>query len=848
MNAWPNADEFLLINEALRELLAMDASERAQHLDAWCQSHADMAARMRHLINVAEPESCSEGLPTRMQWALSNSMMQATAIIPAQIGDWQLRRFLGAGGMAEVWLADGCNAHQGQQAAIKRPSAGMATRGGVERFERERTLLAGLSDPRIARLIDSGVDAMGHPWLAMEFVDGMRIDHWCDQRLLDLAGRARLVCDVALAVHSAHSALIVHRDIKPANVLVNDAGAVKLLDFGIAKLLSPDPAAQAATLSLALTPQYASPEQFLGQTISTASDIYQLGILLTELLAGDVQFPTNCESYGELADAVLGACGRLPSDVFAAAPKDKQDLIARRRGLRDYALPRQLRGDLDAIVSKATARAPLQRYASALQLADDLHAWLAHQPVRARAPTRRYRLQKMMARNAAACVISALLFFVMVAFVSTTLIQAQRLRLEAQNNVQVRDYVIQVLRQTDPFYAQTPAPTTSALLDQALKYAREQFSEQPALLADVLVIGADSASRQGDFVRSAKLLHEAVLLGKDRHDARQTAIAQHYGEALHYLGRFAESEKILRVAQDEWYARGAVGSPRIAPGLVDLLHSRGDYASALAILEKLDKLPLSTYARASWQGGMGTVLRDSADPRARVFLASSLTTFSNDFPNDHAAIAMAQLALGRLEAINGNSHRARELIAPAMRILQNIYGQYHGVIGAARHTLALADMHDGQWDIARTRLNNVLMQDYASIPDGNVLRAYAHLDLAWCEIALQQNAQAISDLDAAQKTLKFTSANGHPKWAEAQLARAVLAIRVGDRAAASSFIDTAIVARTNQFGAQHPLSLEARHWQEVLAHSPRQSATRDLAAVRWQLLVDAMNEVPFARR
>jgi eukaryotic-like serine/threonine-protein kinase len=831
MIGWDDLEQFGALNAALRELLALDAQTRAARLAQICTDRPELAEKLTQLLHAAEPDAASNALPDSVRDAVLSSLLpfrHSPLLAGAQLGDWKLSKYLGAGGMADVWLAHGCNAHQDQRAAIKRPSLDLCSPQGALRFERERALLAGLDDQRIARLIDSGVDAAGYPWLAMEYVDGERIDHWCDLQKLSLKGRIHLVAEVARAAHSAHSALIVHRDIKPANVLVRTDGAIKLLDFGIAKLLQSDAGsvAEAPTLGHALTPQYASPEQFLGQTITTASDVYQLGSLLCELLAGARPNAAQHANVIALAEAVLHAAARSPSQIYAALTEEQKAKIAILRGTQSDALARALRGDLDAICQHAMAREPQSRYASALHLAQDLEAYLQQQPVQARAPRISYRFSKLLRRNVWTSVATALLLLVLIAFVSVSLVQAERIRQEASANVVVRDYLIQVLRQTDPLYAHKGLPTTAALLEQALSQARAQFHEQPELLAEVLKIGADSVTRQGDFKRALDLYSEAVAVARSPNAAlpassrpsqiRQTQILANYGQALHYEARYAESEQTLRTALAQWRAQGAPGNPMIALALVDVLHSRGSYHEALGVLDEVDAMPINAFARAMWQRDRGTVLRDSADPGARALLETALASLLSKFSQDKASIASAQIALARLEINAGNAEVARALLQSALEKTQKIVGSKHPQMGIARHALAMADALVGDFPQAIETLSGVLKSDYQATPPSNVLPSYARLDRAWCLLAIGRDAEALEDLRLAEASLRAVAEIPHPRWAEAQLAFALIAVRSGDVAAARTYVEQAIAANRVQFGERHALTDFSVRWRTAL--------------------------------
>jgi serine/threonine-protein kinase len=316
------------------------------------------------------------------------------------VGPYRLLRVLGEGGMATVWLAERTDQLQGRRIALKLPHGAWRRSGLAERMAREREILATLEHPNIARLYDAGVDADGQPYLAIEYVEGERIDAFAARHALTLPQRLQLFLQVARAVAHAHANLVVHRDLKPSNILVTAAGEVRLLDFGIAKLLEQGVAEETALtreVGRALTPDYAAPEQIQGKPIGTAADVYALGVVLFELLSGQRPYRLVRESRAALEEAIVRAEPMRPSDAAS-----------------DPALRRALRGDLDTIVLKALSKLPAQRYATVDAMADDIRRHLAREPVLARPEARLYRAGRFVARHrlqvgAAAAVVLALL-------------------------------------------------------------------------------------------------------------------------------------------------------------------------------------------------------------------------------------------------------------------------------------------------------------------------------------------------------------------------------------------------------------------------------------------------------
>jgi len=327
------------------------------------------------------------------------------------VGAYRLNSLIGQGGMGSVWLAERCDGRFEGRVAVKLLNIALVGRAGEERFRREGSFLAKVTHPHIARLIDAGVSAVSQPYLVLEHVNGPPIDRYCDEQGLAIEARIRLFLDVLEAVAHAHANLIVHRDIKPANVLVGMDGQVKLLDFGIAKLLTGDaqwgesPVVEASALTreagAPLTPAYAAPEQLAHGQVTTATDVYALGVLLYVLLSGQHPVGAAIRSPLTLMRAIVEEEPRRMSDVVASRAETPEALAdhAARCDTTSGRLRRALRGDLDTIVAKALKKNTAERYASVTALADDLRRFLRHEPISARPDTLRYRANRFVRRH-----------------------------------------------------------------------------------------------------------------------------------------------------------------------------------------------------------------------------------------------------------------------------------------------------------------------------------------------------------------------------------------------------------------------------------------------------------------
>jgi serine/threonine protein kinase/Tfp pilus assembly protein PilF len=404
------ASQLATMSRLLDEALPLDDVGRRAWLHALPAQYAELLPALRQSLL---PEFAPPQDPGSFHTLLESRAGEeragpaSTGLAPgARIGPYELIRLLGAGGMAEVWLAKRADGVFKREVALKLPSLTRVRRDLEQRFARERDILASLEHPHIARLYDAGIDPDGLPYLSMEYVQGEALTDWCDAQRLDIRKRVRLFLQVLEAVQYAHDRQVIHRDIKPSNILVTDSGDARLLDFGVATLLDHgETAGQTPLTSMyghALTPVYSSPELVRGDPVDAKSDIYSLGVVLFELLTGARPYRLNAgASRAILESAIAAAEVRKPSTQL-------MDQAWTVRATTHEQLTRQLRGDLDLIVLKSLAKDPDVRYSSAAAMADDLQRYLDGKPITAQPPSLLYRLEKFLYRNrAVAAVIAA---------------------------------------------------------------------------------------------------------------------------------------------------------------------------------------------------------------------------------------------------------------------------------------------------------------------------------------------------------------------------------------------------------------------------------------------------------
>jgi serine/threonine-protein kinase len=418
-----NAERWARLSSEFERLCDLPPDERARQLAALSAVDAAFAAEVSAMLAA---DARTGGALAGSALALAappadESTADGAVRIGARLGAWRLIERLGAGGMGEVWVAERADGTFEQRVAMKLLKRGLETDALLARFALERRILARLTHPGIARLLDAGSSGDGRPYFVLERVEGRPITVWADERKLPVAARLRLMLQVADAVDFAHRNLVVHRDLKPSNVFVTDAGEVKLLDFGVAKILETEgDGAKTELEGRALTPQYAAPEQLRGEPVTTATDVYALGVMLYELLTGRLPHQRRRASLAELAAQVEHETVERPSSAArrgeaGAGPGADRERVAR-----------ELAGDLDTLALKALAREPERRYPSAAALTDDLRRYLDGRPIAARPDTVGYRLGKLVRRHRLAFAAAAAALLALVAGLAAALWQADR--------------------------------------------------------------------------------------------------------------------------------------------------------------------------------------------------------------------------------------------------------------------------------------------------------------------------------------------------------------------------------------------------------------------------------------
>ncbi len=602
---------------------------------------------------------------------------------PETIGPYRLVRCLGEGGMGEVFLAERSDGEFEQRVALKRIRAGLDSQGIADRFLRERQILARLDHPGIAHLLDGGSTEEGDPYFVLEHVEGVPITEWCEQRAAALETRIGLMIEVADAVDAAHRQLVVHRDLKPTNILVTASGRVKLLDFGIAKLLQAEAFDERQTQigGQPLTPAYAAPEQILGEAVTTATDVYSMGALLFELVTGRPPFDRAGRPLPALARAVDSETLERPSVVAAAADAGEPE----RATVRGFA-PR-LAGDLDTIVLKALSRDPARRYPSAAALGDDLRRFLAGRPVAAQPDSKRYRMRKFIGRHRFTVAGGAVAALAVVAGIGSVLWQAGIARGEARRADRVKTFLVDLFREADPSQTLGETITAREILEKGASRLEGELVAEPAVRAELLDAIAQVERSLGLLAPAAERADTALALRRKlsvRGDLAASLVTR--AEIDFDRGELAPARTLLDEAL------------RLAPelGSITLPLGRRWTDARLAILgQQLDVAEAESLARRAlaeaqgdpkpdglevvhWQLGLAGLLADSSRvAEAEPLLRAALPALAGTKGRNPLRLATSRLEAGELLDMLGDKTAAERWLVSGLDLDRAALGPDH---------------------------------------------------------------------------------------------------------------------------------------------------------------------------
>ncbi len=773
------------IDAILDGALDRDPHERPAYLAEQCGDDTDLLARIQAMLGAGEVagtflENNAPPELDEMKKAVKRVADKADdRLSGTHAGPYRLIRPIGSGGMGQVYLGMRDDQSYTRYVAVKVIRRGMDTDEILHRFRMERRILAALSHPNIASLLDGGATEDGLSYFVMEYIEGEPITEYCDSRTMPVRERLKLFGQVCSAVQYAHQNLIVHRDLKPSNILVTPDGVPKLLDFGIAKVLNPNLAGYTVPMTetgvRVMTPDYASPEQMRGTVVTTASDVYQLGILLYELLTGARPHKTKGRNRIEIEKLVLHAEPERPSTAISQVSRDVVSRRTQRKpsdtGSGKTAVDRLrkvLSGDLDRIVLMALRKEPDRRYASADLLKEDIKRYLDGMPVSAQTDTLSYRTSKFIRRHKVGVAASAALVLLLMAvtllavrFAIVTSDQSDRIALAAAKTEQVSDFMVSMFEWANPELSRGRDFTVVELMDRAVLQIDQELAGQPELQSHMLMEMGIAYREVGQLDVSKLLLTRALAMRRARADTPPLDLAA----SLHELGvlgdwegEYSVAEPLLAEALEIRRAEGGVNHPLVGAslsGLAAILAYTGRYEESEPMLREALRIQTAAFSEghrdiSETMANLGWVLQErwveENDERflleAEESYRSTLAMQRRLLGADHPHVASSLNNLGSLLQETGRFEEAEVVHREAYALRVKLFGETNSQAVGSLNQLGRSLFGQGRLDEAEPLFRETLLRHMEDLRTDHPFLGKDHYTLASLLIQKEEYEEA----------------------------------------------------------------------------------------------------------
>lgn len=796
-------DRFRRVDSVFDAAVDLPTGEQAAFIDRECGGDEALRAEVLELVRAYHhSDSFLESPAARIAAPLLDAAAALAGPVPEQIGPFRVVREIGRGGMGRVFLAERADGQFEQRVALKLIQHG--TPGLVRRFVEERRIVALLEHPGIARLVDGGVTNSGLPYFAMELVEGEPIDRYCDARALTLDQRLELFVGVCDAVAYAHRYLIIHRDLKPSNILVTADGQPKLLDFGIAKLLGAEQGGDDATRTgfSAMTPEFAAPEQVRGAPVSTATDVYSLGVLLYLLLTGERPYDVRGRSPAEVERIV---CVDDPPKPSSKAPPP---------------LRRRLRGDLDLIAMTALHKEAERRYQSPATLAEDLQRFRQGRAILARPDSARYRVQKFVGRHRAGVAVAGLLAAALVGGASRERVLRGRAEVEARKAKEVEAFLVGVFDVADPSGWKEPeggSVTARELLDRGASRIDSMLVGQPEVQAELRSVLGRIYTSLGLYDKATPLLQRSLAQRTSLHGPLDASVAENMdllGNALTRMDRFGAAEPLLRRALEQ--RRRHFGNTHAATAesidhLATLLEQRNEYAAAEPLYREALGVRRSlsgdtTVEFASALGNLGLLLyRRGAFAEAESLQRRALDINLRRLGENHARTAETMQNLAMTLSRRGAFEQAEAYHRRALAAKRKALGDAHPSVTVSLNNLAnMLGRNLGRLDEAEALVREALALDRQMFGERHSYVAESLRNLGIVLRLKGDFAGADSALRQALAINRRLFVEPHERTATNLAALGQLRLATGDGAGAIAYVRQSLAQYRQLLGESHP--------------------------------------------
>lgn len=835
-NAWAE------LNKLLDAALDLPPPQRDPWIEALAPEFAALKPRLRELLSRAALVETGDFLNTLPKLDLGPNDLAHPAARGDQPGDligpYRLLRELGSGGMGVVWLAERTDGLISRPVALKLPHGAWKRTGLAERMAREREILATLTHPNIAHLYDAGLTADGQPFLAIEYVEGRPINEYCGEQHLDLKSRLRLFAQVANAVAYAHSKLVVHRDLKPANILVTAEGQVRLLDFGIAKLMEEGQAKETRLTEFsgrALTPDYASPEQIVGEPLTIASDVYSLGVILYELLSGQRPYKLQRDSRGALEDAILQAEPAQPSDVV------------------DRPWRKLLRGDLDTVVLKALKKQPEERYPTVHALLDDIERFLSARPVLAQPDSRWYRTTKFISRNKIAIGASGAVLLAVLSGAGVAVWQARVAIAEQKRAEDVKEFIASIFREASPYSgAGTTALSAVDLLKEAEQRLGRSIAAQPEVRIELSTLIGESLMALGDIEAAEPVLDRAAAearqaLGENHSETVRIELLQSQIDRLHGRGKEARAklDRILPVLRSDPATKPIDLATALGHRTL-IAMEEGAYADAekFAVegarlanvrLDDDNELKVTSAILLALAYRYTKKFEQSRDAAQSAYRAA-VARFGEASP--HPRVAEAKTTYGRALADTGDLAAGTALIDSAVADLRTLTAPDSVQVGLTLQNLVAYQIDQGELDLADSNAAAALKIITAQVQPESLAYAGTLSARAQARLARRDAAAALNEFNSAVPILERVIGAAHEATLLARTGRALALAYLGRLDDSQAEINAVAQAAEGK-GVIEPLGARVAQVRGTIARMRGELP----AALQWQQPVAELKDV-----